>query len=200
MTALLQAVFTSVGSAVSSVASGIGSMFSSGTAAASGPLDLGKLAAGSGTSSSLTFANVLQGGLGIVQAMGALRAGQTQSSAYRSEAADTRLDVTQEAIDATDRQTSLRKQLIAALGERDTAYAASGVDLSFGTPQQARTEAIQSASDAITTDQSNSDLRKSRLRSRAASLDAMAADASSAGGLKAAGSLLETGIDILARG
>jgi hypothetical protein len=192
MTEFVTAIFSAAGQAVSSVATGVGSLFSGSTGAAT--------AAGGAAKSGFSFASVLQGGMGVLSAMSALRAGQAQSEMYLSQAADTRLDVTQEAIDATDRQTGLRKQLLAALGERDTAYAASGVDLSFGTPVQARTEAVQDANDAISVDQSNSDLRKSRLRSRAAGYEAMAADAKSAGSAKAAGILFDTGIDLFKRG
>lgn len=188
------AIFGAVSSAAGSVASGVGSLLGGSAATAAGG------AAGGAATSGFSFASVLQGGMGVLSAMSALRAGQAQSDMYLSQAADTRLDVSQEAIDATDRQTGLRKQLLAALGERDTAYAASGVDLSFGTPVQARTEAVQDANDAISVDQSNSDLRKSRLRSRAAGYEAMAADAKSAGSAKAAGILFDTGIDLFKRG
>lgn len=194
MTEFVTAVFGAATQAVSAVASGVGSLFGGGTAMATAAG--GVVAPASGFS----FASILQGGAGLLSAMSAMRAGQSQAAMYASQAADTRLDVTQEAIDATDRQTGLRKQLLAALGERDTAYAASGVDLSFGTPVQARNEAIQEANNAIAVDQSNSDLRKSRLRSRAAGFDAMAADAKSAGAVKAAGVLFDTGINIFKRG
>lgn len=189
MTEFVTSLFTAASSAVSSAASSIGNLLT------------GSATSGTAVSTSgFSFASILQGGAGLLSAMSAMRTGQSQAAMYSSQAADTRLDVTQEAIDATERQTGLRKQLLTALGERDTAYAASGVDLSFGTPVQARTEAIQDANNAIAVDQSNSDLRKSRLRSRAAGLDAMAADAKSAGAIKAAGIVFDTGVDIYKRG
>jgi hypothetical protein len=203
MTEFVTAVFGAATSAISTVASGVGSLFSGGaaTATAAGGATGGAVGtAAGGAASGLSFGSILQGGMGLLSMMSALRAGQSQADMYTSQAADTRLDVTQEGIDATERQTGLRKQLLAALGERDTAYAASGVDLSFGTPVQARTEAIQEANNAITVDQSNADLRQSRLRSRAASLDGMAADAKSAAKMKAAGILFDTGLDIYKRG
>lgn len=210
MTEFVTAVFGAATSAISSVASGVGSMasgigslFSGGatTATAAGGATGGTVGtAAGGAASGVSFGSVLQGGMGILSAMSALRAGQSQAAMYTSQAADTRLDVTQEGIDATERQTGLRKQLLSALGERDTAYAASGVDLSFGTPVQARTEAIQEANNAIAVDQSNADIRQSRLRARAATLDGMAADAKSAAALKAGGILFDTGLDIYKRG
>lgn len=191
------AAMSSLAGGVSSAASGLGSALgftseAATTTAAAAPA----AAAGSGFS----FGSILQGAAGLVGAMSAMRVGQSQADAYRSQAADTRLDVTQEATDATDRQTSLRKQLLASLGERDTAYAASGVDLSFGTPQTARNEAIVAANDAISRDQSTSDVRKSRLRSRADTLDAMAGDAEDAGSIRAAGIGLSTAASIFGRG
>lgn len=201
MTEFVTAVFGAATQAVSTVASGIGSMFSGGGAAATAAGGAsGAVGAAGGAASGFSFGSILQGGMGILSAMSAMRAGQSEAAMYTSQAADTRLEVTQEGIDATERQTGLRKQLLSALGERDTAYAASGVDLSFGTPVQARTEAIQEANNAIGVDQSNADIRQSRLRSRAATLDGMAADAKSAAKMKAAGILFDTGFDIIKRG
>lgn len=156
-------------------------------------------AAGAAGGSSI-FGTILQGGLGLVSAMAAIRAGASEARMYRSEAADTRLNVTQEQIDAENRQTGLRKQLLASLGERDTAYAASGVDLSFGTPATARREAEDDANRALSQDQMTSTVRQSRLRTKAANLDAQAADAQSAGGMKAFGIFANTAFDIFKRG
>jgi len=194
---LLVAVFNAGASAVGSVASGIGSALSGLTGA--GATAAGKVV-GETVGVTSKFTSLLQGGLGLVSAMGELRAGQAQADALRSQAADTRLNITQEGIAGTERQDSLRRQLVSAIGERDTAYAASGVDLSFGTPVSARRQAIADADRAIVTDQNNVNLRQTQYRSRALSLEQMAADAASAGGIKALGSIFDTAIDITARG
>ncbi len=192
MAAFAMAAMTALGSTVSTVGSAVGSAVSSVGSA----IGIGGAAGGTGS----TFASILQGGLGLVGAMSAIRAGSAQADAYRSQAADTRLDVTQEQIDATNRETSLRKGLLKSLGERDVAYAASGLDLSFGTPATARAQAADDAQQAVEQDQTTSDLRQSRLRARADTLDALAGDAESASWLKAGGSVLGSAFDIVKRG
>jgi hypothetical protein len=182
--------------ALSAIGIGGGSAAAGGAAAAAGaPLNL--VAAGSGGS---MFAGILQGGLGVLGAMGALRAGQAQADAYRSQAADTRLQVGQEDVNATLKETSMRKALIRSLGERDVAYAASGVDLSFGTPATARAAAIADASEAMSLERQNTDMRKSQLRAKADTYDALASDAEDAGLFKAIGSIGAAGLGILGRG
>ena len=196
---MAMAAMSSLAGGVSTAVTSVGSAL--GLTSASAPMALAPAAAGAtGSSPGSFFASLLQGGAGLVGAMSAMRAGRATAAAYRSQAADTRLEVNQEAIDATDRQTSLRKQLVAALGERQTAYAASGVDLTFGTPQQAQREAIVTANDVISRDQSTSDIRRSRLRARADTLDAMASDAEDAGAIKGLGIGLSTAGALFARG
>lgn len=142
----------------------------------------------------------LQAAGGLVGMMGAVRAGQASAAALREGAADARFEQRMEQVDAINRQTSLRRQLTAALGERDVAYAASGVDLSFGTPATARRQVILEGQSAIGQDQATSDIRQARSRQRAFSLEAQADDAEQAGWIKGLGLGLGTAASIFKRG
>lgn len=181
------AALASLTSAASGVASAAGSA-----------LGLGSSAGGSSLGS--TALTILQGGVGLMGAMSSIRAGQAQAAAYRMAGADARLQAGNEQIAATEKETSLRKALVASLGERDVAYAASGVDLSFGTPTVARGQAIDEASRAMSTARTASDMRRTQHLAKAAGYDALASDAEAAGSAKAFGGILSTGFDIIKRG
>jgi hypothetical protein len=177
---------TAAAGAVSSAASGIGGAVSSATSAFGG--------AGS------FFSGILQGVGGITSAMAATRAAQAKADAYQNQAADAERDANQQQIAATGRQTGLRKDLLATLGQRDVAYAASGLDLSFGTPVQARDQAIVDSSNAIAGDQATADTNQAMLRQRAAQYRKMAGQALDAGDYTAIGTALSTAGSILKRG
>lgn len=185
--AALTSLASSVGSAVSTVgtaASSIGSTVSGATSAIGG---------------ASTFANILQGGAGLVGALASVRSGNAQAEAYRQAATEAEQERTTAATDATNSQNSLRKSLISSLGERDVAYAASGVDLSFGTPVQARQQAETDTSNALTQSQDDLVAKQQRLTARAAAYRAQASEASTSGWLKGGASLLTAGAGIYGR-
>lgn len=154
--------------------------------------------AASATGSMLS--SILQGTAGLVGAMGAVRAGQAQAEAYRMQAGDARIDARQEEIAGMQREDGLKRKLLASLGERDAATAASGVDLSFGTPVVARDQAMEDANRAVSMNQGETEMRRARLMARAASYQRMASEAESAGLTKGIGSLLMTAGSIGRRG
>lgn len=172
-----------------------------GLAGAGAPMNL---LAGTAAAPAAAAGSSLWGGLqaasGLVGLMGSVRAGQAQAEGLRNQAADARLDARLEQVDSVRRQTSLRRQLTAALGERDVAYAASGVDLSFGTPATARRQVILEGQNAIMEDQLTSDARQARSRQKAFALEASADDAEAAGWIKGVGLGLGTAADIFKRG
>jgi hypothetical protein len=185
--------------ALTSLASGIGE-----AGAAAGSALSGAGAAVGGASGAIggasTFASILQGGAGLLGAMAAVRSGNAQSDALKQSALDAEQDRTAAGIDATNQQTGLRRALIQSLGERDVAYAASGVDTSFGTPAVARQQAEADTSNALTQNQDEAAARAARLTARAASYRQAAGEAQSAGNIKGAYSILSAGGSILARG
>ena len=182
-------------------------LFSSGTAAAgAGAAAAGTAAAGTaaaaGTSlfSASTIGTLLSGGASLVGAMAALRKGQDEADQLNLQAVDTDRQAGQADIDAENRQNSLRRGLIKQIGEQDVAYAASGLDLSFGTAAQARADAEKDAANALTTDTENEAATKLALARRAQQYRMAAKQARSAGMLSAIGTGIGAAADIFARG
>ena len=101
-------------------------------------------AAGAGS----LFAGILQGGAGVTSAYAATRAAGEQSAALENQAFQTQVQAQGVGVSGDLQANSLKKGLLDTLGQRDVAYAASGVDLSFGTPQIARTQAVTDAGNA----------------------------------------------------
>lgn len=131
------------------------------------------------------------GGVGtLVSAMGAIREGDARATALEQQAADARVDAQQASLEGLQQRSSLKRQLVQALGERDVAYAASGVDLSFGTPAAAREQQEVDAERALSLSDANADLKRNRLLERASSYMSQAGEARRAGSIKAAGSVL----------
>lgn len=187
-------VITSIGNAL-----GIG-----GGSASAGTAAAGAASAGSGllsaTGFASTVASILSGGATIAGAMAAKRAGKNEAFNAELQARDIDFDIRGEQLQGMERRNSLKRSLLQALGERDVAYAASGVDLSFGTPAIAREEASRDAERTLSIDQATEDFRIARLRERQQNLRLMALEARRGGLAKAAGLLLEGGASLLRRG
>ena len=165
-----------------------------GTAAAAG----GTLASAIGATS--TVASILAGGATVLSVLSTQRAAEQKAQSLELKASDAETGVGLETAQGLERRNSLKAALVQAVGDRDVAAAASGVDLSFGTPVVARNQAITDGERALSVDQSTEDFRKSRLLESAASYRAMASQARS-GGLGAAAALaLDGGAKLLRRG
>lgn len=171
-----------------------------GTAGAMAVPTFGAASAGllSGLGGVSTVASILGGTATVASVLAAQRAGEEKAQSLELAALDAEADSAIEVNRGTERRTGLRKQLLATLGAQDVATAAAGVDLSFGTPAQARSEATREAETALDVDRSTEDLRRSRLAERAASYRKMAGQ-SRAGGLAKAASLALTGAATLAK-
>ena len=180
-----------------------GSVFGTGAAAAgAGAAAAGTATAAAGSSlfSLSTLGSILSGGATVLSALSAMSAGRESAEAYRAEAAQAQADAAQETIDGRQRRDSLRRDLIARLGEQDVAYSASGLDLSFGTATVARDQSVKDASNALDADLSNEEAKRRRLFERSQSLQRMAKSAKKAGQIKAGGLLLSGAADMLQRG
>jgi len=122
--------------------------------------------------------SILQGTATALSVVGGLRSAQAQADARNAQAEDAKLEAAMEGTRGIER-------MVEDLGARDVAYAASNVDLSFGTPAKAREGAVADANAALSTDAETETIRRNRLLSRAAQYRMMADDASAAGTLKA---------------
>lgn len=167
------------------------------TTAATGPagvFGLANLLPGAATASS-----ILAGGSTVLAVMNAQRAGEAKADALNMQARDADTQTQIEALQGADRRRSLKAQFVEAIGARDVATAASGTDLSFGTPAIARRQAVTDAENAVTADADATDMRIARLRQRAANYRIQSAQASAGGLGQAAALAIEGGAKILKR-
>lgn len=186
--------------AISTIASSLGTAgaASGATAAASGAT--AAASAGSTLFSASSAFSILSGASTVLSVLNANRAGEAKAAALNAQADDADTQTQIEQTQATARQTSLKKALVQQLGERDVATAASGIDLSFGTPSIARRQDITDTERALSIDQDTTDSRVARLRERAANYRIQAQQASAGGLGNAAALALEGGAKLLKRG
>jgi hypothetical protein len=186
--AAVSAVAGAIGSATSAVTGAIGSV---GTA-----LGIGSGTVGTGS----LITGLLSGTATVAGMLGAQQAGQEQARSLSMQAADARTEQDIERLRGAERRDSLRRSLLATLGERDVAAAASGVDLSFGTAATAREESVRDAERALSIDQSTEDFRVARLREREGEFLRSARSAKRAGTIKAVGLGLQGAASLARRG
>lgn len=138
------------------------------------------LAAGA-AAGGLSLSSILQGSATVLGLVSSIAAGNAEAEAAELSALDAESEQSLENLKGIDRRRSLKLAAADAIGEMDAAYAASGVDLSFGTAAQARTEAFREADLGLTSDASTTMGRFSRLQQRAAGYRTSAKRARSAG-------------------
>lgn len=163
----------------------------------------GGAAAGAGaaaTGGGLSIASILQGGATVLGIASTLSAGRAEAARLNQEAADAEVEQAQETLKGIDRRTQTRKAVLQAVGSLDTAYAAGGVDLSFGTVSQARTEFFREGDTAIGTESGAELSRVTRLAERASNYRAAAKRAKSAALLEGIAGGLQNFSQIARRG
>jgi hypothetical protein len=182
------AALTAVTSAGSAAAAG-------GTAAAASSFSLASL-----IPSVSTAASILSGGATVLSVLNANREGEAKAKALNLQADDAIIQTQIETLQGIDRRSSLKAAYAKAMGDRDVATAASGVDLSFGTAAIARKEATADTERALSIDEETTNSRVARLKERAANYRIQAEQARAGGLAKAAGLALEGGAKLLNRG
>jgi hypothetical protein len=174
--------------ALMSVAKGVGGAFGIGGKAAPMAINaIGAAKQGGGLLATLAksapvWGSILSGGATVLSLMAQRQANtslmvgaEMDALNLEGQAEDTRLDIGQEEVAGANRRNSIRRALLETIGDRDAAYAASGVDLSFGTPAVAREQAAASAERALGQDRDTQEINVSRLEQRAANLRSRAA-------------------------
>lgn len=178
------------------------SLFS--TITGGGAAAAGATAAGTAATSAIgvgsTISSILQGTASLLGVFSGIGAANTEASSMELAANDAEREKALETLQGVDRRTSIKRALMDSVGAQSTAYAASGVDLTFGTPAQARKEAYREADLGIETSNGTELTRVSRLDERAANLRARAKSTRRAGVLSGVGGALGTAADILNRG
>jgi len=164
---------------LSGVAGALG--FGKGAAAAGTAAASAGSAAASAASTASTIGSILEGGATVIGLVSSIAAGQAEQQRLELMAQDAEAEQPLEVLQGIDRRRSLKAAAAEAVGEIDTAYAASGVDLSFGSARQAREQVFRETDMGLTTDAGTTMSRLSRLQERAANYRQMGKRALRAG-------------------
>lgn len=117
--------------------------------------------------SGISLASILQGTATVLGIVSTIGAGYAEADQAEAAAIDAEMEQSTETLQGISRRTSIKQAMMDALGAQDVAYAASGVDLSFGTARQARTDAYRETDLALTTSTGTEMTRIARLQERA---------------------------------
>lgn len=151
---------------------GLTSLFGGGGAAAAGGA-----AVGGGIASGISLSTILQGTATVLGVVSSIAAGNAEGDMLELQAQDAEREKSLENLQGIERRASIKKAMMDAVGAQDVAYAASGVDLSFGTARAARKDAYREADLALTTDTGTQQTRQARLDERAANYRSQAKQA-----------------------
>ena len=115
----------------------------------------------------LSLSTILQGVATVGGLVAAISSGNAEAANLRMQARDAEQEKTFETVQSVDRKRSLLAAAADAKGEANVAYAASGVDLSFGSAAKARQNVYREADLGLTTDSATTQMRLNRLTEQA---------------------------------
>lgn len=144
------------------------SIFGGGASTAAAGAGAAATTAAAPAAASFSLSSLLQGTASVLGMVQSINAGRADADAANAAADDAAREVPLETLQGITRRTALKKEMMDSIGQQDVAYAASGVDLSFGTPSQARTEAFRQADLGLTSDVGTEQTRIGRLQEREA--------------------------------
>lgn len=128
-------------------------------------------AAASGAGSAATATSGFSSGAAFSTALkilGTLGAGMAAKAQADDMATQSELQAGQEQVQATQRQTSMKRQLLQVLGENDVTFASAGIDISGGGIAESSAQAAKKrAAQEISIDRNDADFRRAMLRMRA---------------------------------
>ncbi|MCJ7993215.1 hypothetical protein J5N58_01210 [Rhizobium cremeum] len=131
--------------------------------------------------SGLTLAKLLGGTLTVLGAVQAINAGNEKAEEYKLAADDAARQVPLETLKGVNRRSSIKQEMMDSVGEMDVANASSGVDLTFGTPTQARKEAFRQTDLATSTAVGEEQTQVARLNEKEANYRKLSKRAKSSG-------------------
>ncbi|WP_057465813.1 hypothetical protein [Pseudovibrio sp. POLY-S9] len=170
----------------------IGTLMSTVAGTAATTATAGAAAAGAAVSG-ISLPGILQGVTGILGIMSSLNASEQEADMFEAQAIDAEAQKPLETLNGIERRTSIKQDLLQSVGEQDAAFAASGVDLSFGTPSEARKDAFADADRALTADNATQSSNTLRLDEKAKNYKLRARRARSAGVMSA----LTSGVGVI---
>jgi hypothetical protein len=146
---------------------GSGGAAAAGSAGAAGAATAGATGAAA-ASSGFSLAGILQGIATVGGLVASIDAGNADAQQAELAAQDAEQEKQLEVLQGIDRRRSIRLAMRDAVGAAGSAYAASGVDLSFGSAAKARTDAFREADLGLISDTGTETGRVARLSERAA--------------------------------
>ncbi|WP_281932203.1 hypothetical protein [Roseibium album] len=157
-------------------------------------------AAGAALSGGSIFTTLLQGGATLLGMMSTIEAGDQEADMLEAKAIDAQAEKPLETLQSISRRTSIKQELAEAVGEQEVAFAASGVDLSFGTPAVAKKDAFREADRALTNENATEETTLNRLDERSSQYRLSANRARSSARRQALLQGLSFGLGALGRG
>jgi hypothetical protein len=170
----------------------LGAVGIGGTAAAGGA------AAAAGGSSLLS--TIVQGGLTAFSAAAAIGQGVAGKSEARVEELNAAAGASREKVSGEDEAMRINRALAESIGEQAVAFAAAGIDLSSGTPLQAKDTARQRANEDLNINRANTSAKVAAWNSRAYAARARGRAAMASGIAGAVGDIGGYGLDVINRG
>ncbi|RIY03264.1 hypothetical protein D3218_00365 [Aureimonas flava] len=147
-----------------------------------------------------TIGSILAGTATLMSVSASKGAAEIEATNLELQAKDQEAQRATETLAGIERRTSIKREMMTAIGEQSTAYAASGVDLSFGTPLQAREEAFRQADLGMETATGTERSRIARLEERASNLRSQATSTRRAAKAQGAAQILTGASRFLSRG
>lgn len=170
------------------IAAALGSLFAPAATATTTAATAGATAgAGAAAAGGFSLSSLLQGTATVFSAVTALGAARADAEQFELAADDAAREKPLETLQGINRRTGIKAEMMNRIADADVANAASGVDLSFGTPMQARKDAFRQGDLALETDTGTEQTRVARLAEREANYRKRAKRARSAGVIDAIG-------------
>lgn len=152
-------------------------------ATAAGAAATGAAAAAAGTG--ITLSQILGGTASLLSVVAGMAGANAEAQALEQQAREADMQQQTEGVKGKANQLAIKREMMDAIGQRDVAAAASGVDLSFGTAAQVRKDAFREADQALTSNTFTTMSNQSQYEQRAASYRKRAKQVKSAGVLNA---------------
>jgi len=140
----------------------------------------------------LSTGEILQGGFSVLSAISSIGGAEQDAAAQRAQAAQEKLNATQEEIAGRQKANELTDQLIDRLAQGRVSFAANNVDLGQGVGTQFATGADARANDALVSNERQFNSRALARRSQAKQLLAQADSTELGGYASALGTLATT--------
>ncbi|WP_156899387.1 hypothetical protein [Pleomorphomonas koreensis] len=138
---------------------------------------VGGAAAGTG----ISLSSILSGTASLLSVVAGMAGANADAEALEQQAREADMEQQTEGVKGRANQLAIKREMMDAVGQRDVAAAASGVDLSFGTAAEVRKDAFREADQALTSNTFTTMSNQSQYEQRAATYRKRAKQVKSAG-------------------